>query len=127
MFARLRRLVLVLALADLAATQLALVAADLMRRFIPIGDPTAGQVSFLNPVIHLIVAVVFPATFLALAVYDVRRDTSPVGEPATLTRAVVVATFVFAGVLYFRIARFRACWSSTSFLWSWPHSQRFDC
>jgi len=101
MFARLRRLVLVLALADLAATQLALVVADLMRRFIPIGNLTAGQVSFLNPVIHLIVAVVFPATFLALAVYDVRRDTSPVGDPATLTRAVVVATFVFAGVLYF--------------------------
>jgi exopolysaccharide biosynthesis polyprenyl glycosylphosphotransferase len=101
MFARLRRLVFVLALADILATQLALVAADYMRRFIPLGNPSAGQSAFLNPFIHLVVAVVFPATFLALSVYDVRRDTRPVGSPAALTRAVIVATFVFAGALYF--------------------------
>ncbi len=101
MFARLRRLILVLALADFAAAQLALWMADLMRRFIPLGNPSAGEAAFLNPAIHLVVAIVFPATFLSLAVYDVRRDTRPVGGAAALARAVAVGMFVFAGVLYF--------------------------
>src|SRR3989304_3304062 len=72
MFARLRRLVLVLALADLVATQLALVAADLMRGLLPRRAAEGGG-----------------------------GAGGPGGGPATLTRAVVVATFVFAGVLYF--------------------------
>ncbi len=101
MFARLRRLVILLALADFGAAQIALSLADLMRRFIPLGNPSAGQGPFLNSIVHVIVAVVFPATFLALSVYDLRRDTRPVGDPASLTRAVIVGTFVFAGVLYF--------------------------
>ena len=101
MFARLRRLVIILALADVVVAQIALVAADYMRRFIPLGNAQARQAPFLNLLIHLIVAVVFPATFLALSVYDVRRDTRPVGDAASLARAVIVGTFVFAGVLYF--------------------------
>ncbi len=101
MFVRLRRLVILLALADFGAAQIALSLADLMRRFIPLGNPSAGQDPFLNSMVHVIVAVVFPATFLALSVYDLRRDTRPVGDPANLTRAVIVGTFVFAGVLYF--------------------------
>ncbi|MGH2523759.1 MAG: sugar transferase, partial [Anaerolineales bacterium] len=74
---------------------------DYARRFLPFGIPIPDSQSFLNPIVYLIVAIVFPATFLSLSVYDVRRDTRPVGDPASLTRAVAVATFIFAGVLYF--------------------------
>jgi len=101
MFTRLRRLVLVLALADFVGTQLALIAADYARRFIPIGRLLSGHPTFLNPSVYLLVGLVFPMTFLALSVYDLRRDTRPVGDPYSLARAVAVGTFVFAGVLYF--------------------------
>jgi exopolysaccharide biosynthesis polyprenyl glycosylphosphotransferase len=102
MFVRLRRLIILLALADGLGAQLALWAADLARRWLPLGAPLGeGAGTFLNPVIHLIVALVFPATFLALSVYDVRRDTRPVGDPMSVTRAAAVGVFVFAGVLYF--------------------------
>jgi exopolysaccharide biosynthesis polyprenyl glycosylphosphotransferase len=101
MFTRLRPLIVFLIVADFLATQLALLAADYARRFVPLGIPLHTQPTYLNPVIHLIVAVVFPATFLSLSVYNVRRGARPVGDPFNLTRAVAVATFVFAGMLYF--------------------------
>ena len=101
MFAHLRRIILLLAALDCLGTQLALLAADFVRRVIPLGAPVEASTTFLNPVIHLIVAIVFPVAFLTLSVYDVRRDTSPVGDSLSLTRAVAVSVFVFAGVLYF--------------------------
>lgn len=101
MFARLQRLTFALMLADLIGTQLALLVADYSRRLIPLGPALSGRPSFLNVFVHLAVGLVFPITFLALSVYDIRRGTRPVGDPYSLTRAVVVGTFVFAGVLYF--------------------------
>jgi exopolysaccharide biosynthesis polyprenyl glycosylphosphotransferase len=101
MFIQLRRLSLILAAIDFLGTQLALVVADVARRELPFGRQVGDPLTFLNPAIHLIVALVFPAAFLALSVYDVRRETRPVGDPASLARAVVVGTFIFAGVLYF--------------------------
>ena len=101
MFARLERLIVYLAVLDLLGTQLALWAADLARRFLPFGQEVGSAASFLNPSLHLIVALVYPITFLALGVYDLRRDTRPVGDPFSLTRALVVGIFIFAGVLYF--------------------------
>lgn len=102
MFVRLRRLIVLLAVADFIGAQLALWAADLARRWLPLGS-TLGENTgtFINPVIQLIVALVFPITFLTLSVYDLRRDTRPVGDPMRLTRAVAVGAFIFAGVLYF--------------------------
>jgi exopolysaccharide biosynthesis polyprenyl glycosylphosphotransferase len=101
MFARLRRLVFLLALADWGGVLLALMAADGTRRILPLGAYVPQLTTFLNPIVYLIVAIVFPITFLSLSVYDLRRDTRPVGDPASLTRALAVGVFVFAGVLYF--------------------------
>lgn len=102
MFVRLRRLIVLLALADFVGAQLALWAADLARRWLPFGSALGDATgTFLNPVIHLIVALVFPITFLTLSVYDIQRDTRPVGDATRLTRAVAVGVFIFAGVLYF--------------------------
>ena len=101
MFTQLRRLALVLAVIDGLATQLALLLADFARREIPLGRQLGDPATYLNPNLHLIVALVFPAAFLALSVYDVRRDSRPVGDPASLARAVALGTFMFAGVLYF--------------------------
>src|SRR6185436_10717720 len=102
MFVRLRRLIVLLALADFIGAQLALWAADLVRRWLPFGSALGDNTgTFLNPILHLIVAVVFPITFLTLSVYDVKRDTRPVGDPMRLTGAVAVGVFIFAGMLYF--------------------------
>lgn len=101
MFARMHRLIILLFLADALVTQLALFAADYIRRLLPLGNVLEQSTTFLNPAIHLIVAVVFGVTFTSLHVYDVRRDTRPVGDATNLTRAVAVAIFVFAGALFF--------------------------
>jgi len=101
MFARLERLIIYLAIFDVAGTQLALVLADFARRFLPFGQQLGSPATFLNPALHLLVAVVYPVAFLALGVYDLRRDTRPVGDPSSLTRALVVGIFIFAGALYF--------------------------
>ncbi|MBI3764702.1 MAG: sugar transferase [Chloroflexi bacterium] len=101
MFGKLRRVVLALAVCDAIATQAALVTADFARRTLPFGQPLAPSVPLLNPPLHLIVFLLWPAIFVALSVYDVRRDTRPVGEARTLVMAVGTAGLVFAGALYF--------------------------
>jgi len=101
MFARLQRLILYLAAIDFLGTLLALLIADYARRFIPLGAALGEPQSLLNPTVYVIVGLVYPLSFLALSVYDLRRDTRPVGDPYSLTRALVVGMFVFAGVLYF--------------------------
>ena len=101
MFGKLRRLVLALALADVLATQAALVAAEFARRMLPLGRPLDGGSYLLNPALHWIVLALWPVAFIALGVYDVRRDTRPVGEARTLLLAVATAGLVFAGALYF--------------------------
>src|SRR6266851_5339236 len=101
MFIRLQRLIVYLAVIDFLGTQLALVIADYARRFIPLGQELGAPQPLLNPIVRLIVAGVYPLTFLALSVYDLRRDSRPVGDPFSLTRALLVGVFVFAGVLYF--------------------------
>jgi exopolysaccharide biosynthesis polyprenyl glycosylphosphotransferase len=101
MFIRLQRLIVYLAVIDFLGTQLALVIADYARRTIPLGQVLGAPEPLLNPIVRLIVGIVYPLTFLALSVYDLRRDTRPVGDPYSLTRALMVGVFVFAGVLYF--------------------------
>jgi exopolysaccharide biosynthesis polyprenyl glycosylphosphotransferase len=102
-FARLQRLIIYLAVFDILGTQVALVVADYARRFLPFGQEIGTPATFLNPALHLLVAIVYPVAFLALGVYDLRRDTRPVGDPYNLTRALMVGVFIFAGVLYFSL------------------------
>jgi exopolysaccharide biosynthesis polyprenyl glycosylphosphotransferase len=101
MFARLRRLTITLVVMDAILVQAALIMADFVRRFLPFGQPLPPEQTLLNPILHFAVAVIFPVTFFALSVYDLRQGATPVGDPVVLLRAVGVATFVFAGVLYF--------------------------
>jgi exopolysaccharide biosynthesis polyprenyl glycosylphosphotransferase len=101
MFLHLRRLTIFLILGDAIATQLALWLADLARRVLPFGQPLDSSLSQINPVLQVVVGLIFPVTFLALSVYDVRRGGSALGDPTNIFRAVSVATFVFAGALYF--------------------------
>jgi exopolysaccharide biosynthesis polyprenyl glycosylphosphotransferase len=101
MFARLQRLIVYLAAIDFLGTLLALLIADYARRFIPLGAPLGAPQPLLNPLVYVIVGLVYPLSFLALSVYDLRRDTRPVGDPFSLARALLVGMFVFAGVLYF--------------------------
>jgi exopolysaccharide biosynthesis polyprenyl glycosylphosphotransferase len=100
MFSKMRRIVLALVVGDALATQAALFLADVLRTALPFGrDLPAG--TGLNPVLPLIVLVVWPVIFATLGVYDVRRDSRPVGAARTLVVAVATAGFVFAGILYF--------------------------
>jgi exopolysaccharide biosynthesis polyprenyl glycosylphosphotransferase len=103
MFVRLRRLAVFLIVADALVTQGALVGADFLRRYLPFGETLGTQASvyLLNPWLHLAVGFIFFVTFWALSVYDVRRGATLAGHPASLLRALFVATFVFAGFLYF--------------------------
>ncbi len=101
MFLHLRKLTIFLILGDVIVTQLALLAADALRRVLPLGQALGVDASQINPTLHVVVGLIFPVTFLALSVYDVRRSGSAVGDPANVFRAVSVATFVFAGALYF--------------------------
>ncbi len=60
MFVRLRRLIILLALADFIGIHLALWAADVTRRLLPLGTNLGdATLTFLNPIIHLMVAIVF--------------------------------------------------------------------
>src|SRR6185503_9826657 len=101
MFARLRRLIFILAVTDVLGTQLGLLLADYARRVVPLGQSLGEPQTFLSLPIHLIVAAVYGLTFATMGVYDVRRDPRSVGEPLSLARASLVAVFVFGGVLYF--------------------------
>jgi exopolysaccharide biosynthesis polyprenyl glycosylphosphotransferase len=103
MFGKLRRVVLFLALADLAGTQAALVLADLARRSLPFGRELGQGLDtvLVVPVMHLIVLGLWPVVFLAVGVYDLRRDIRPVGDARALVLAVATAGLVFAGVMYF--------------------------
>ena len=101
MFGKLRRLVIFLVIADAVATQIALFLANQARLYLPLGRSLESANTFLNPALHLLVAVVWGTVFLTLSVYDVRPERWPVGSARTLLAAVLVSTFVFAGVLYF--------------------------
>src|SRR3989304_3011301 len=101
MFGKLRRLILILSVADALGTQLALFAADSLRRILPLGRELGTPESQLNIYIHLMVAVLFPVVFLVVSVYDVRRDVRPVGAAGALFVAVSTATLALAGALCF--------------------------
>ena len=101
MFGKLRRLVTSLLLADIVLTQVALLAADSVRRWVPLGREIDPSTSFVNPYLHLMTLVLWPVVFWVTSVYNIRRDVRPVGDARTLFVAVSTATFAFAGALYF--------------------------
>jgi exopolysaccharide biosynthesis polyprenyl glycosylphosphotransferase len=101
MFGKLRRIVIVLFLADIGLTQFALVAANMVRRWLPLGVEIGEVDTFLNPYLHLMLLVLWPVVFALTSVYDIRRNVRPVGEAQSLFFAVSTATLVFSGALYF--------------------------
>jgi exopolysaccharide biosynthesis polyprenyl glycosylphosphotransferase len=101
MFGKLRRIIIVLFLADIALTQVALLAANVVRRWLPLGAELGEVDTFLNPYLHLMLAVLWPTVFAVTSVYDVRRNVRPVGEARTLFLAISTATLVFSGALFF--------------------------
>lgn len=101
MFGKLRRLIIVLFLADVGLTQIALLAADSLRQWLPLGAEIGTINTFLNPYLHLTLLVLWPVVFTVTSVYDIRRNVRPVGEARSLFLAVSTATLVFGGVLYF--------------------------
>lgn len=101
MFGKLRRLILGLFVADILLTQVALVIADSLRRWLPLGREIGPTDTFLNPYLHLMALILWPVVFAVTSVYDIRRNVRPVGEARTLFIAVSTATFVLGGVLYF--------------------------
>ncbi|MBM4421934.1 MAG: sugar transferase [Chloroflexi bacterium] len=101
MFGKLRRLIIALLVADVLLTQVALAAADSLRRWLPLGRELGDTNSFLNPYLHLMTMALWPVVFAATSVYNIRRDVRPVGDARTLFVAVSTATFAFSGALYF--------------------------
>ncbi len=101
MFGKLRRLIVVLFLADVGLTQVALVAADSLRQWLPLGAEIGAVDTFLNPYLHIMLVILWPVVFAATSVYDIRRNVRPVGEARYLFLAVSTATLVFGGTLYF--------------------------
>ncbi len=101
MFGKLQRLILGLLIADVLLTQVALLAADSVRRWLPLGREIDTTTTLINPYLHLMTVVLWPVIFSVVLVYDVRRNVRPVGEARTLFVAVSTATFVLGGALYF--------------------------
>src|SRR5260221_2180917 len=102
MFGKLQRLIIGLLIADILLTQVALVAADWLRFWLPLGQELGGTTNtFLNPYLFLMTAILWPVVFSVTSVYDVRRNVRPVGEARTLFVAVSTASFALAGTLYF--------------------------
>ncbi len=92
--------VVLLFVGDMLLTQAALCLADVGRRYVPLGRPIDPIDTFLNPYIHVMVALIWPLFFTALSVYSIKRATNPVGEAKTLLMAVPTTIFVFSGALY---------------------------
>jgi exopolysaccharide biosynthesis polyprenyl glycosylphosphotransferase len=88
-------------LGDLVLTVAALAMADSLRLRLDLGRDVAGLGPFVQPLLLLIVCGVWLGTFSLLRVYDTQRVVSLANQLQTLLLAVPVATFVFAGALYF--------------------------
>ncbi len=100
MLKKFTNVIVLLFVGDMLLTQLALYLADVIRLNVPLGRPILPTDTFLNPYIHVMVALIWPLFFTALSVYNIRRATNPVGEAKTLLIAVPTAIFVFSGALY---------------------------
>jgi exopolysaccharide biosynthesis polyprenyl glycosylphosphotransferase len=101
MFARLRRVTIFLLLSDIGLTVVALLLADLTRRFGPWGEALGDARPIVTALLMAVTAMIFPTTFVVLGLYDTARGGGLASGAVVIVRAVAVATLVLAGVLYF--------------------------
>ncbi len=93
------RLGLILLVADLGLTALALHLAKILRLELPFGVPLERPLAF-GPWFYLLVPAIWALAFLALRVYDSARALSYLSDVQAVWSAVTWATLVFAGVAY---------------------------
>ena len=93
------RLGLILLLADMALTALALHLAKVLRLTLPFGVHLMGPLAF-GPWFYLLVPAIWALAFLALHVYDPARALRYLGDVQAVWSAVTWASLVFAGVAY---------------------------
>ena len=93
------RLGLVLLVADMGLTALALHLARLLRLALPFGVALEGPLAF-GPWFYLLVPAIWALAFLALRVYDPGRTLRYLSDVQALWSAVTWAALVFAGVAY---------------------------
>jgi exopolysaccharide biosynthesis polyprenyl glycosylphosphotransferase len=93
------RLGLILLLADMALTALALYLAKVLRLTLPFGVHLAGPLAF-GPWFYLLVPAIWALAFLALHVYDPARALRYLSDVQAVWSAVTWASLVFAGVAY---------------------------
>lgn len=99
------RLSLILLVADLVLTALALHLAKVLRLVLPLGVPLKGPLAF-GPWFYLLVPAIWALVFFSLRVYDPARALRYTGDVQTVWSAVTWATLVFAGVAYFFFREF---------------------
>lgn len=93
------RLGLILLVADMGLTALALYLAKVLRLTLPLGISLQGPLAF-GPWFYLLVPVIWALAFFALRVYDPARALRYLGDVQAVWSAVTWATLVFAGVAY---------------------------
>ena len=99
------RLGLVLLVADLGLTALALHLAKVLRLTLPFGVYLEGPL-FFGPWFYLLVPAIWALAFFALRVYDPARALRYLDDVQAVWSAVTWATLVFAGVAYFFFREF---------------------
>lgn len=101
MLRRFQWIVLLLFTLDILFTEVALYRSDLVRRALEFGKHINPALTFLNPYIYLIVALIWPIVFHMAGVYRPELALNFLAQAKRLVVAIPIATFVFSGVLYF--------------------------
>lgn len=88
---------------DLALTNVALYMARQLRLTVNLGKPLGpgGSWLYFEPVLYLIVPIIWVVIFIMMSVYDSRRTLRAVDDLQVVAQATLIASFVFAGVSYF--------------------------
>ncbi len=94
------RLGLILLVADMGLTVLALHLAKMLRLTLPFGIHLGGPLAFVSW-LYLLVPAIWALAFFALRVYDPARALRYLDDVQVVWSAVTWATLVFAGVAYF--------------------------
>ena len=101
MQARISRLARLLFSGDFVLIIISLIVATELRLFIPLGQLLGPGGERLPLVVYLAALVTWQGTFLLARIYEVEGSPASRSDLLRLATAAAVATFVFAGVLYF--------------------------
>jgi len=119
---------------DIGLTLLALLAAKMVRPYLPLTFPFLVPVAAIELPFTLLVIVPFiwGGTFLVMSVYDPRKNYKAADEFQAVTLAIIAATLVFSGVLYLGFRDFSRWLLATFvlldliFLFSWRFAARLN-